>query len=102
MINGKINNKQGGTNNMEESTMTSKGQIVVPAKLRRRYGLKPGTKVYFIERDDEILFQPVTKQFIRSVHGMLKSETSVTKELLKERAREKEQEEVKFEKHGAR
>jgi len=41
---------------MEESTMTSKGQIVVPAKLRRRYGLKPGTKVYFIERDDEILF----------------------------------------------
>jgi AbrB family looped-hinge helix DNA binding protein len=87
---------------MEESTITSKGQIVVPAKLRRRYGLKPGTKVYFIERDDEILFQPVTKEFIRSVHGMLKSETSVTKELLKERAREKEQEEAKLEKHSAR
>ena len=87
---------------MEESTMTSKGQIVVPAKLRRRYGLKPGTKVYFIERDDEILFQPVTKDYIRSVHGMLKSETSVTKELLKERARDREREEAKFEKHGAR
>ncbi len=87
---------------MEESTITSKGQIVVPAKLRRRYGLKPGTKVYFIERDDEILFQPVTKEFIRSVHGMLKSETSVTKELLKERARDREQEDAKFEKHGAR
>ncbi len=87
---------------MEESTITSKGQIVVPAKLRRRYGLKPGTKVYFIERDDEILFQPVTKEFIRSVHGMLKSETSVTKELLKERARDKEREDARFEKHGAR
>lgn len=87
---------------MEESTMTSKGQIVIPAKLRRRYGLKPGTKVYFIERDNEILFQPVTKEYIRTVHGMLKSEASVTKELLKERARDKEQEEAKLEKHGAR
>ena len=59
---------------MEESTITSKGQIVVPARLRRRYGLKPGTKVYFIERNDEILFQPQTKEFIRSVHGMLASD----------------------------
>jgi AbrB family looped-hinge helix DNA binding protein len=36
---------------MEEAAMTSKGQIVVPARLRRRYGLKPGVKVYFIERE---------------------------------------------------
>jgi AbrB family looped-hinge helix DNA binding protein len=81
---------------MEEATMTSKGQIVVPAKLRRRYGLKPGVKVYFIERDNEILFQPLTKEAIQSVHGMLASETSVTKELLKERARDRDQEEAKI------
>jgi AbrB family looped-hinge helix DNA binding protein len=87
---------------MEESTMTSKGQIVVPAKLRRRYGLKPGTKVYFIERDKEIVFQPVTKEYLKSVHGMLTSETSATKELLNERAREREHEEAKLEKRGAR
>ncbi len=87
---------------MEESTMTSKGQIVVPAKLRRRYGLKPGTKVYFIERDEEILFQPVTKEYLKSVHGMLTSETSMTKELLKERAKDKEREEARIEKHRAR
>jgi AbrB family looped-hinge helix DNA binding protein len=87
---------------MEESTITSKGQIVIPAKLRRRYGLKPGIKVYFIERDEEILFQPVTKEYLKSVHGMLTSETSATKELLKERARDKEREEVGIEKHRAR
>jgi AbrB family looped-hinge helix DNA binding protein len=87
---------------MEESTMTSKGQIVVPARLRRRYGLKPGTKVYFIERDREILFQPVTREFIRSVHGMLTSETSATKELLKERAKDRNHEEAKLEKRSAR
>jgi AbrB family looped-hinge helix DNA binding protein len=87
---------------MEESTMTSKGQIVIPAKLRRRYGLKPGTKVYFIERDEEILFQPVTKEYLKSVHGMLTSATSATEELLKERAKDKEREEARLEKHRAR
>jgi len=87
---------------MEESTMTSKGQIVVPAKLRRRYGLNPGVKVYFIERNNEILFQPLTKETIRSVHGMLASETSVTKELLKERAKDREHEEAKLGKRRPR
>lgn len=87
---------------MEESTITSKGQIVIPARLRRRYGLKPGTKVYFIERNDEILFQPQTKEFIRSVHGMLSSETSVTEELLAERAKDKGHEEAKLEKRRTR
>jgi len=87
---------------METAYVTSKGQLVIPARLRRRYGIKPGTKVCFIERDNEILFQPVTKEYIRSVCGMLKSETSVTRELLKERAKDKELEEAKLEKLGAR
>ena len=87
---------------METAYVTSKGQLVVPAKLRRRYGIKQGTKVCFVERDNEILFQPVTKEYIRSVCGMLKSETSVTQELLKERARDREREEAKLEKLGTR
>jgi AbrB family looped-hinge helix DNA binding protein len=87
---------------METAYVTSKGQLVVPARLRRRYGIKQGTKVCFVERDNEILFQPVTKEYIRSVCGMLKSEVSVTQELLKERARDKEREEAKLEKLGAR
>lgn len=87
---------------METAYVTSKGQLVVPARLRRRYGIKPGTKICFIERDNEILFQPVTKEYIRSVRGMLKSETSVIQELRKERAKDKEREEDKLEKLGSR
>ena len=87
---------------METAYVTSKGQLVVPARLRRKYGIKPGTKICFIERDSEILFQPVTREYIRSVCGMLKSETSATEELLKERGREKERAEAKLEKLGAR
>ena len=87
---------------METAYVTSKGQLVIPARLRKRYGIKPGTRVCFIERDQEIVFQPVTKEYIRSVCGMLKSETSVTGELLEERAKDKKQEEAKLEKHGSR
>ena len=87
---------------MEESTMTTKGQIVIPAKLRKRYGLTPGTKVYFIERDKEIMLQPVTKEYLKSVHGMLINETPVIKELLEERAKDKAHEESKLEKRSAR
>ena len=87
---------------MEEAYVTSKGQLVVPARLRRKYGIKPGTKICFVERDHEIIFQPVTKEYIRSVCGMLKTDTSMTKALLEERARDKEREEAKFEKLRSR
>ena len=33
---------------MEEAYVTSKGQLVVPARLRRKYGIKPGTKICFV------------------------------------------------------
>ena len=87
---------------MDTAHVTSKGQLVVPSRLRRKYGIKPGTKIRFIERGNEILFQPVTREYIRSVCGMLQSETPVTQELLKERGRDKEHEERELEKRGAR
>lgn len=86
---------------MEAAYVTSKGQLVVPAKLRRKYGIKPGTKVFFVERGDEILFQPVTREYIRSVCGMLESATSVAQELLIGRANDK-QKEARLEKLGPR
>lgn len=87
---------------METAYVTSKGQLVIPAKIRRQYGIKPGTKILFIERNGELVFQPVTKDYIRSVCGMLQSDTAVTKELLEERAKDKEREEAKLAKLGAR
>jgi AbrB family looped-hinge helix DNA binding protein len=87
---------------MDTAYVTSKGRLVVPARIRRKYGIKPGTKICFIERGDDIVFQPVTQEYIRSVCGMLKSEASATEELLRERAKDKRREEVKLQKPGAR
>ncbi len=80
---------------MESAYVTSKGQLVVPARLRRKYGIKPKTKICFIEQNNAILFQPVTKEYIRNIRGMLKSNTSAVRELLHDRATDKEREEAK-------
>ena len=87
---------------IEKAYVTSKGQLAIPARLRRKHGIKPGTQVCFIERDNEILLQPITKEYIRSMRGILKSDTSMTQELIEERARDKEREEAKLKKFGAR
>lgn len=70
---------------MESSRVSTDGRIVIPARLRHKLGIKPDTKVCFIEQGRDILFQPITKQYIHSLCGMLKSHTPVTEELLKER-----------------
>ena len=77
----------------ETSTVTSKGQLVVPARIRRRFGIKPGTEVRFIEREGEIVFQPVTTEFIRSLQGSLREEGPATVALLRDRAADRKREE---------
>jgi AbrB family looped-hinge helix DNA binding protein len=57
---------------MHTAYVTSKGQLVVPSGLRRRYGIKPGTRINFIEDSGKIIFQPVTRELIRAYRGRLK------------------------------
>ena len=73
--------------------VTSKGQLVVPARIRRKFGIKQGTQVRFIERGGEIVLQPVTKEFIRGLQGLLRDDGPATPDLLRERASEKRREE---------
>ena len=73
----------------ETSVVTTKGQLVIPARLRRRFGIKKGTMVTFTEDDGRIIVQPVTREFIRGLRGSLKGEPSVLAALLEERKRER-------------
>ncbi len=40
---------------MSSSTLTSKGQITLPAEIRRKLGLKPGDRLYFDLQDDGLI-----------------------------------------------
>jgi AbrB family looped-hinge helix DNA binding protein len=74
---------------VETSVVTTKGQLVIPARLRRRFGIKKGTLVTFVEGDGRIIVQPVTRAFIRGLRGSLQGEPSAFKVLLDERKRER-------------
>jgi AbrB family looped-hinge helix DNA binding protein len=87
---------------MDVAYISTKGRLVIPARIRRKLGIKPGTKVCFVERGNDILFQPVTREVIRSMSGMLKCATSVTEELLEERKKDREHEESRIKKCRAR
>jgi AbrB family looped-hinge helix DNA binding protein len=81
---------------MNAAYVTSKGQLVVPSRIRRRFGIKPGTRVNFVEEGDRIIFQPVTREYIRKFRGMFKlksGEKSVVQGHLEERRAEREKEE---------
>ena len=80
---------------MNTAYVTSKGQLVVPSHIRRRFGIKPGTRVNFVEEGDRIIFQPVTREYISSFRGIFKlkpGEKSIVQELLDDRRAEKEKE----------
>jgi len=54
------------------STFTSKGQLVVPAELRRKHGIEAGTKVKFLEDQfGRIVLQPITEDYVDRVMGCL-------------------------------
>ena len=54
------------------STFTSKGQLVIPAQLRRKHGIEAGTKVRFLEDEfGRIVLQPITEDYVDRVMGCL-------------------------------
>ncbi len=57
---------------MKSATITSKGQILIPVQLRRKYGLHSGAKVIISDDGKSIQVAPVTAKSIRSLAGILK------------------------------
>jgi len=85
----------------KETRATEKGQIVIPAALRKKFGIKKGTRIQIYEQDDHIILNPLSPQLIRQkiekLYGSVKGGPSLTEELEAERARDREKEERKIE-----
>ncbi len=74
-----------------ETHASTKGQIVIPAELRRKYRIKAGTKIHVIDTGEAILLRPVTEESLRRSQGRLKG-SGALKALLEERRKEAQRE----------
>jgi AbrB family looped-hinge helix DNA binding protein len=66
----------------------SKGQIVIPAGIRKRYHIEPGTEMQIMEYGGIIYLIPPVEDPITSASGILPSKPSLSERLLRERKRE--------------
>jgi AbrB family looped-hinge helix DNA binding protein len=73
------------------STFTSKGQLVIPAELRRKHKIEAGTKVRILEDQfGRIVLQPLTDDYIDRVMGLLADGTDLLANWEKEHREEGE------------
>ena len=80
---------------MYTGIVTLKGQIVIPSRIRRRLGIKKGTKVCFIERNDDVIIRPLTKDYFEKMAGFLNTGGELSKGLLESRKQDRTREDGK-------
>lgn len=75
--------------------ISSKGQVVIPAKLRKRHGLDTGTRATWTEEGGRLILTPLSLRRLKELRGFLKpapGEPSAFDALFEERERERRRE----------
>jgi len=81
-----------------ETAVTIKGQVVIPAKIRHRLGIKKGSRFHVEERNGEIILRPLNRDYFKKMSGILKR-TGLVKALEDSRAEDLKKEEEKIGRH---
>jgi AbrB family looped-hinge helix DNA binding protein len=75
------------------TTISSKGQVVLPAPVRSRLGLRKGMRISISLVDGDegpIVLRPVTREFISKLRGSFKGAGAALEFLEQERRRDRE------------
>ena len=72
--------------------VSSKGWIVIPSPLRRKYDIQPGHEIQIVDYGGVLGLVPIGNDVIREAKGSLAGSTSLTEALLEERRQERSRE----------
>ena len=61
-----------------ESKITSKGQISVPAAVRRQLDLVPGARIEWLEKDGEVIVRRASRFSSQDIHQAVFAEKQAT------------------------
>ena len=73
------------------TTVTTRGQTVIPAEIRRRYGIDEGSRLEWIDDGRTIRVIPIPADPISALYGSAKGE-GLSDRLMEERARDRARE----------
>ena len=59
---------------MELSKISSKGQLVIPASIRKKLHIRPGTVFEVHQRSGQIILKPKRETAVERLYGALKGE----------------------------
>jgi len=76
--------------------LSRKGWIVIPAALRKKYGLKPGEEVRVVDYGGVLAIVPVVPDPIHAGAGLLRGDDSLAQAMVEEHRREREHDETNF------
>ena len=68
------------------STVTRKGQVTIPVRLRRAYELEEGSHIRFRDDGERIIIEPVVED-VEAAFGLVQTEISVSSREIKETIR---------------
>jgi AbrB family looped-hinge helix DNA binding protein len=77
---------------MTIATISSKGWIVIPADMRKKYALRSGARIMLVDYGGVLAIVPVMPDPVEEAAGMLEGGPSLVKALLEERAQERARE----------
>lgn len=70
------------------STVTRKGQVTIPVRLRRAFELEEGSHIRFLDDGKRIIIEPVVED-VEAAFGLVKTEKSVSSRQIKEAIRDR-------------
>ena len=70
---------------------TVKGQVLIPAEIRRRFNIRRGTSLNVYADAERIYLEPVSEDLVEESKGFLSTRGRVLKALLADRTREARQ-----------
>lgn len=74
---------------MSVHSISKKGWVVIPAELRKKYGLHPGAQVRIVDYGGVLAIIPALSEPVKQAGGMLKTEKKLTDSLLEEHRSER-------------
>jgi AbrB family looped-hinge helix DNA binding protein len=71
--------------NRQITTVSTKGQFVIPSDIRASLGIRPGTRIAVTQDGARIVLEPVSEELVDKTCGLFSGKPSLSDELKRQR-----------------